>query len=336
MDEPMTRRPWLPSTGIQLSGFGHYLPERIVTNDEIRARLETADPASAADQSTAAWSAVLGDIGCEQRHRAGEADTAVAMAARVARLALADAGKRPDEVDLFILANWTDRYFQPDLAPQASKLAGTRNALAFDVSTACAGFVHGVQTAAAFLLGRKLRTALVVCSERFSARTRMGGYGEFVAGDGAAGVVLELTGNPETGLIDSFLRDDGDLARLVVTGPPPHGYIKSSPELVTYAADLILESMDALLLRNHLEPGDIDWVVPHPGTAIVQQDVLRRSRFPREKFLMNFERVGNTSAASIPLVLSEEKHRGRFEKGQVFLTPAVGGGFYWGGLLFRL
>ncbi|WP_000352944.1 ketoacyl-ACP synthase III, partial [Leptospira interrogans] len=251
-------------------------------------------------------------------------------------MALKDAGKKPDEVDLYILANWTDRYYLPDLAPQASKLSGTKNALAFDVSTACTGFVHGVQTACAYLESGKFKNALVIGSERFSVRTRMGGYGEFTAGDAAAGVFLEHTGNSNSGIIDSFLQDEGDLAGIIVTGPPPNSYVKSYPELVTNAADLTLKAMDKLLEKNGLTIDDVDWVVPHPGTDVVVQDVLKRTRFPKEKILMNFDKVGNTSAASIPIVLSEYYYKGKFKKGDLFLTPAVGGGFYWGGLLFRL
>ncbi|EMO53443.1 ketoacyl-ACP synthase III [Leptospira noguchii] len=316
-------------SGIQITGFGHYLPEKIVTNEEIRSRLKFPE-------MHPAEKAVIGNIGVNERRRANDSETPMFMASKVAEMALKDAGKKPEEVDLYILANWTDRYYLPDLAPQASKLSGTTNALAFDVSTACTGFVHGVQTASAFLESGKFKNALVIGSERFSVRTRMGGYGEFTAGDAAAGVFLEHTGNTNSGIIDSFLQDEGDLSGIIVTGPPPNSYVKSYPELVTNAADLTLKAMDRLLEKNSLTIEDVDWVVPHPGTDVVVQDVLKRTQFPKEKILMNFERVGNTSAASIPIVLSEYYYKGKFKKGDLFLTPAVGGGFYWGGLLFRL
>ncbi|EMM78403.1 ketoacyl-ACP synthase III [Leptospira santarosai] len=317
------------SNGIRITGFGHYLPERIVTNEEIRSRLKFPE-------MHPAEKAVIGNIGVNERRRANESETAMFMASKVAEMALKDAGKKPEDVDLYILANWTDRYYLPDLAPQASKLSGTKNALAFDVSTACTGFVHGVQTASAYLQTDKFKNALVIGSERFSVRTRMGGYGEFTAGDAAAGVFLEYTGDKNFGIIDSFLQDDGDLSGIIVTGPPPTSYVKSYPELVSKAAELTLKSMDLLLEKNGLTVDDVDWVVPHPGTDVVVQDVLQRTKFPREKILMNFEKVGNTSAASIPIVLSEYYYKGKFKKGDLFLTPAVGGGFYWGGLLFRL
>lgn len=325
----MANQNGLASNGVQIAGIGHYLPERIVTNEEIRARLKYPE-------MHPAEKAVIGNIGVNERRRANEKETAPFMAAETAKMILKDAGKKPEDVDLYILANWTDRYYLPDLAPQASKLSGTSNALAFDLCTACTGFVHGVQTASAFLSSGKFKNALVIGSERFSVRTKMGGYGEFTAGDAAAGVLLEFTGKKETGVIDSFLKDDGDLAHVIVTGPPPNSYVKSFPDLVTNAADLTLSSMDDMLEKNGLTVEDIDWVIPHPGTDIVVQDVLKRTKFPKEKILLNFERVGNTSAASIPVALSEYYHKGIVKKGDLILSPAVGAGFYWGGLLYRL
>ncbi|TGK06005.1 ketoacyl-ACP synthase III [Leptospira selangorensis] len=319
----------LVSNGVRITGIGHYLPERIVTNDEIRPRLKYPE-------MHPAEKAVIGNIGVTERRRANEKETAQFMAAETSKMILKDAGKKAEDVDLFILANWTDRLYLPDLAPQASKLAGTSNSLAFDICTACTGFVHGVQMGAAFLSSGKYKNALVIGSERFSVRTRMNGYGEFTAGDAAAGVLLEYTGNKEFGIIDSFLRDDGDLANIIELGPGPNFYIKSYPELVTNAADLTLSAMDDLLKKNNVSLEEIDWVIPHPGTDVVVQDVLKRTKFPKEKILLNFERVGNTSAASIPIALSEYYYKGIVKKGDLILSPAVGAGFYWGGLLYRL
>ncbi|TGK05000.1 ketoacyl-ACP synthase III [Leptospira semungkisensis] len=319
----------LASNGVRITGIGHYLPERIVKNDEIRARLKYPE-------MHPAEKAVIGNIGVTERRRANEKETAQFMAAETAQMILKDAGKDAKDVDVFILANWTDRLYLPDLAPQASKLTGTSNALAFDISTACTGFVHGVQIGAAFLSSGKYKSALVIGSERFSIRTRMSGYGEFTAGDAAAGVLLEHTGDKNYGVIDSFLKDNGDLSSLIELGPGPNYHIKSFPELVTNAADLTLSSMDQLMNKHGLSIEDIDWVIPHPGTDVVVQDVLKRTKFPKEKILLNFERVGNTSAASIPIALSEYYYKGIVKKGDLILSPAVGAGFYWGGLLYRL
>jgi len=135
---------------------------------------------------------------------------------------------------------------------------------------------------------------------------------------------------------DFYLKDEGSLAGIITTGPPPQSYVKSYPELVTNAADLTLKAIDKLLKENNLSAEEVDWMIPHPGTDVVLQDVLKRSPFAKEKVLYNFPEVGNTSAASIPIVLSENYYQGKVKKGDLILAPAVGGGFYWGGVLFKL
>ena len=313
----------LESLGIEITGYGHYYPEKVVTNEEISSRLKYPE-------MHPAEKAVIGDIGVTKRFRANEKETSIFMASESAKRALSDSKVSPGEIDLFLFCNWTDRYYLPDLAPQASDLTGTTNALAFDVSTACAGFIAGVQTACMYILSGRFKKVIVACSERFSLRTKMGGYGEFTAGDGSAAVVIENTGNKKSGIIDFYLKDEGKLHDTMVISEK--GIIKSFPHLVTNAADLTIKGINTILSRNHLKPEEIDWLIPHPGTDVVVQDVLRRSPIPKEKILMNFDHVGNTSSASIPTVLSEFKDK--FKKGDLILSPAVGGGFYWGGLLF--
>ena len=313
----------LNTMGIEITGIGHYYPERIVTDDEIKSRLKYPE-------MHPAERAVIGNIGVTKRFRSNEKETSIFMAAESSKRAMADAKVNPESIDLYLFCNWTERYYLPDLAPQASILSGTSGALAFDISTACAGFVAGVQTASMFLMSGRYKKALVVGSERFSLRTKMGGYGEFTAGDASAAVVLENTGNKKSGIVDFYLKDEGKLHDTMVISEK--GIIKSFPHLVSNAADLTLKGINVLLERNQLKADDIDWLIPHPGTDVVVQDVLGRSPIPKEKTLMNFDHVGNTSAASIPTVLSEFKHK--FKKGDLILAPAVGGGFYWGGVLF--
>lgn len=316
----------LKSNGIQITGYGDYYPEKILTDEEIRGRLKYPD-------MHPAEKAVIGDIGVTQRHRSSEKETSVYMASKACEMAMKNAGVSPESIDLYLFCNWTERYYLPDLAPQASLLNGTKNALAFDLGTACTGFVHGVQTASCYLQTGKWKKALVVGSERFSERTKKGGYGEFTAGDAAAAVVMEYTGNTETGIVDTCLYDVGTLVD-VITCTAPAGLIRSYPDLVTNAADYSLKAIDLLMERNGLKESDITWVVPHPGTDIVVKDILKRTKIPKEKYLMNYPKMGNVSAASIPTVLAENYNKGIIKKGDVVLTPAVGGGFYWGGILY--
>ncbi len=312
--------------GHVITGYGHYYPEKILSDEEIRGRLKYPE-------MHPAEKAVIGDIGVTARHRSNETETSVYMAAKATEIALKNAGVKAEEIDLYLFCNWTERYFLPDLAPQASKLSGTKNALAFDLGTACTGFVLGIQTASCYLSTGKWKKAVVVGSERFSIRTKMGGYGEFTAGDAAAAVIIENTGDTSRGIIDFFLKDEPDLVD-IITCDAPKGIIKSFPELIPNAAGFTLKAMDYLMEKNNLRVDEIDYVVPHPGTILVVDKVLAETKFPQEKFLMNYPRMGNASAASIPTVLSEYIGNGTIKKDQLILCPAVGGGFYWGGFLY--
>lgn len=319
----------LTTNGIQITGYGHYFPERVVTDEEIQQRLKfpTMRPAELA---------VIGENRVvTKRFRANETETSQYMGAKAAEMAMKDAGVKPQEIDLFILANWTERYYLPDIAPQASKIAGTTNALAFDLSTACTGFVHGVQTACMYLLSGKFKKAIVSGSDKFSLRTKECGFGEYTSGDAAGAVVLEYTGNKNSGIIDTYLKDEESLKE-IITCPYPNGLTKSYPELIPNAISHTLKAFDLLTERNQITPEDIDWMVPHPGTGPVVVGVGQNAKVPKEKLLSNFEYCGNTSAASIPIVLSENKHKGTFKKGDLVICPAVGGGWYWGGILFHV
>ncbi|MEM7181698.1 MAG: ketoacyl-ACP synthase III [Spirochaetota bacterium] len=319
----------IKSKGVRITGFGHYLPEKIVTNEEIASYIQFPE-------MRPAEKAVIGDVneGATQRHRASETETVPFMAAEATKMALKDANVSPEEVDLFILANWTDREYIPDLAPQASKLVGSERALAFDLATACTGFVHGVQTALMYLLAGNFKKAVVVGSERFSRRTRLKGYGEYTAGDAAAAVVLEKSDSPY-GIIDTFLKDYPDL-EYIITCPGPKFFTKSYPDLIPNAIEYTLKAIEQMLENNSLSVDEVDWLVPHPGTFPVVKGVSQGTKIPKEKQLSNFHKVGNTSAASIPIVLSEYKHAGKFKEGDLFICPAVGGGWYSGGVVFTL
>jgi 3-oxoacyl-[acyl-carrier-protein] synthase III len=316
----------LKTTGHVITGYGYYYPEKILQDEEIRSRLKYPE-------MHPAEKAVIGDIGVTERFRANERETSVYMAAEATKMALKDANVKAEDIDLYLFCNWTERYYLPDLAPQASILSGTTNALAFDLGTACSGFVLGIQTASCYFATGKWKKAVVVGSERFSLRTKMGGFGEFTAGDAAAAVIIENTGDTSRGIIDFFLKDEGQL-REIITCDAPKGIIKSYPDLIPNAAGLTLKAIDLMMERNQLKNEDISWVVPHPGTILVVDKILNETKLPKEKFLMNYPKMGNASAASIPTVLADFWFNGTIKKNQLILAPAVGGGFYWGAFLY--
>lgn len=323
------RKPAWDGAGITFTGLGHYFPRTLVDNEELAA----ANP----DLTTnAVEDKLLGDLGVRTRYRSEDDETVLYMAAEAARAALDDAGLQPDDIDLLVLSNWTDRLYGPELAPRVATDIGAGGILAFDVCGGCAGFVLGVQTSALHLTGPTgVRRALVVSSELFSRRVRPGSKGELVTGDAAGAAVLEITDAPGRGLIDSQVHTDGSKHHL--TGAmPPNGWVRSSRDLVEEAVAYASQVATQILGRNGLTVDDLDWLVPHSGTGPILDGIQKELDLPPERFASNFQIRGNLSSASIPTVLSEFTADRRIKPGDLVLAPAVGGGWFYGALLFRV
>jgi 3-oxoacyl-[acyl-carrier-protein] synthase-3 len=174
--------------------------------------------------------------------------------------------------------------------------------------------------------------ALVTCSEQFSRRVRPGSKGELLCADAAGAGLLEREEGAR-GLVDSVVHSDGDRAD-VIGARPPKGWVRSQHDLPEHAVESIVGACDSIMRRNGVSVEDIDWVIPHPGTDVVHGKVKAALGVPDEKFVVNFERFGNTSSASIPIVLAEERERGRLRDGDLVLSPAIGAGWYYGALLY--
>ncbi|GGK87726.1 3-oxoacyl-ACP synthase [Sphaerisporangium melleum] len=318
-------RTWTGS-GLRFSGFGHYYPRTVQDNTggvTVGGRYHPAE--------------VVADLGVRSLHVAAEDETVEYMSVRAARAALAGGGHAAQDTDLLILANWTDRQWIPEIAPAVAARLGAESALAFDVCGACTGFVHAVQTAASFLTAHPgWRRAVVVAADRFSHRARPGSRGRLVFGDAAGAVVLEKGERDRPGgLLDSVLDCDAAEAD-TVAARPPEGWLRPRPELIELAVRSSLRVAEALLTRNDMKSGDIDRLVPHPGNNRIHQGVRDGLDLPAEKFLTNFAQRGNTGCASIPIALSEFSAAGALRPGELVLSTAVGSGWYYGGLLYRL
>lgn len=314
--------------GVEIIGLGQYLPKRVVNNDELIPKIsKTINKVD---------NAVLGEIGVYSRHWSNKEETVPYMAAKAAEQAINNAQILPETIDLFILSNWTSREYLPELAPQAAYLANTKNALAFDLCGACTGFIMGVMTASMYLKARQVKRAVVVGCDQFAKRVRPGSKGQLVCGDAAGAAILELkTSNSISSVIDVLLKSDGSLSD-VVKAPGPNGWVKSRMDLVDEAIHKNMDAAEEILSRNGLNIKDVDWVVPHPGTDLVHKGIQKRLEIEEKKFVVNFSYRGNTSSASIPIVLSEFYEKGIFKKGDLFLCPAIGSGLFYGSLLFRL
>ena len=318
----------LESLGVEIKGFGHYLPRKKVENDEIMSSITLK--ASSVD------TAVLGDIAVKSRYWADEDETIAYMAKCASEMALKSSGISAKDVDLLVLSNWTSRQFVPDIAPQVASLLGADKALSFDVCCACCGFINAVMTATSYLnTDPRMKTAIVVSSEQFSKGVRPHSKGQLITGDAAGAIILMRTGNKKNGVIDFNLKSDGNLKSLVGV-KMPECWVRSKPELAKLGPIKNVEVAAEILDRNEITIEDIDWYVPHPGTDTVNNGIKAGLNIPDEKFITNFDRVANTSSASIPLVLSENYHSGKFKKDDVIMMSGIGSGLYYGALLIRI
>ncbi|MGQ4388190.1 ketoacyl-ACP synthase III [Streptomyces sp. SAS_270] len=318
-------RTWTGS-GLKFTGLGHYFPRHRRSHEgEVTVGGRTYPPEAAAE------------LGVRSLHVADEEESLEFMAVKAAEAALANAGHQAGDLDLVVLANWTDRQWIPEIAPGVAAQLGAHGALAFDICGACTGFVHGVQTAASMLSAHPgWKRAVVVAADRFTRRARPGTRGQLVFGDAAGAVVLEKGDRDDpSGLLDSVLDCDASEAD-TVAARPPEGWLRPKPELIDLAVRSSLKVADNVLTRNDLKTSDIDWLVPHPGNNAIHAGVRDGLDLEPAKFLTNFADRGNTGCASIPIALSEFSERGVLKSGDLVLSTAVGSGWYYGGLLYRL
>lgn len=314
---------------VRITGHGSYLPEVMHTN----ATLPPLDePIDAVD---------LARIGVHRRGWAGDHEGVAEMAAAAARRALTRAGLAARDLDVVVVANWTRRRYLPEFAPRVIQLLGAERAFGHDLGCACAGFLYGLGTARELLRNPRYRAALVVASEQTSRLARPGSRGTLILGDAAGAFVLQRAGDTECPrggqLIDYELACDGSHAGIMeITA---EGWVRThiaQRELCELAARSIAEVSDRVLARNHLTLRDIDWIVPHSGTAGVQAAILRRLEFPPERVLTNYAEVGNVSSASIPVALDAFRAAGTIRPGDRILSAAVGGGWYAAAALYTV
>ncbi len=318
--------------GVALAGVGGYLPDRVVTNDELASRLDTSD----------GW--IRERTGIRQRYLAAPHETVAYMAAAASRAALANAGIDASEVDAIILGTSTPDQAFPAAALRVQAELGITKGFGFDLIAACSGFIFGLSTAEAFIRCGQARTVLVIGSEVYSRILDWNDRNTCVLfGDGAGAAVLRATEfRAGSGVLSTHLHGDGRIGDLLyVDGAvgmrESSGHLRmQGREVFRHAVTKLSAAVDEALAVNGLSQSDVDWLVPHQANKRIIDAMGRKLGLPPERVVVTVDRHANTSAASIPLALAEAVGDGRIRRGDLVLMEALGGGLTWGSALVRM
>ena len=317
-------------------GTGAYLPEKVLTNDDLAEIVYTSDE----------W--IRTRTGIRQRHIAADGELTSDLAVHAARNALADAGLGPADIDMILVATTTpDRTFPATAATVQEKLGITHGGPAFDVQAVCSGFLYGLATADAFIRSGQARTVLLIGAETFSRILDWQDRGTCVLfGDGAGAVIMraeEGRGDlSDRGVLATRLHADGRYADLLyVDGGPSAGEScgkvrMKGREVFRHAVVKLAEVTREVLDDAGARPEDIALMVPHQANIRILEATAKKLGLPPEKVHVTVDRHGNTSAASVPLALDDARRSGRLHPGDLVLLEAMGGGFTWGASLVRL
>ena len=315
-------------------GFGGYLPEIVMSNDDLAKTVETSD----------AW--IFERSGIRQRHIAQTHETCAFMATAAARAALADAGAEAGVVDAVLVATATPDQAFPATAVRVQAALGC-GGFGFDLSAACSGFVYALSVADAMIRAGQVRCVLVIGSEVYSRILNWQDRSTCVLfGDGAGAVLLRAVPGQGTGadrgILSTHLHADGALGDILyvdgaVGQPERSGHlVMQGREVFRHAVGRMAAVVDEALAANGMTRGDLDWLVPHQANIRIIEGIGRKLGLPAERVVVTVDRHANTSAASIPLALAEAHADGRLQPGQLVLLEALGGGLTWGSALVRL
>ncbi len=317
--------------GAGIVGVGAYVPQRVVTNDDLSKIVDTSDE----------W--IYSRTGIRERRFARDDEYTSDMALAAAKLALSRAEIKPSEVDYFIVATASPDNTFPNTACWVQKGLGYEGAACIDISTACSGFVYGLQQGAALVNSGESQVCVVIGAEKLSAITNFKDRGSCILfADGAGAVVLRRS-QDKGRIVCSRMGSAFDFDALAVPAggcrmPASHQTVDENAHKIamkgraTYqtAVRKFAEMAMEACKRGNIAPEQLSWVVPHQANEHIIVSAMERANVPKEKIVMNLERYGNTSSASIPIALDEAVSDGRIQRGQYVLLMGFGGGLSWG------
>lgn len=329
-----------PSAGesIVIKGMGMYVPEQCLGNDQLPASLETSD----------AW--IRPRTGIEQRYLATENQATSDLAVEAARQAIESAGIGKEEIDLIIVGTMSPDHPFPSTACMLQGKLGLNQVGAFDVHAACSGFIYVLEVGMRLMQSGRYRNALIVGAEKMSSVVDWQDRSTCVLfGDGAGAAILSLQETPGYGILDNLMCADGSRGDLlccpaggsakpatIQTLDAREGFLKmNGKEIFKVAVRLMAEACEKILARNGMTFDDVDCVIPHQANVRIIDSLAKHAGIPREKCFVNIDRYANTSAASIPIAMTEALRQGRIRKDSIILLVAFGGGLTWATSLIK-
>lgn len=319
-----------------ITGVGGYVPDYVLTNDEISKMVDTNDE----------W--IMTRIGVKERRILNEEGLGTSyMARKAVKQLMQRTNSNPDDIDLVIVATSTGDYVFPSVASILCDKIGLKNAFAFDLSAACSGFLFLMETGASFIRSGRYKKVIIVGADKMSAITDYTDRATCpIFGDGAAAFMLEPT-TEEFGIMDSILHTDGKglpflhmkaggsvcPASYFTVDNHMHYVYQEGRTVFKYAVSNMSNVSAEIAERNHLDKDSIDWVIPHQANMRIIDAVANRLELPVDKVMINIERYGNSSAATLPLCIWD--FESKLKKGDNLIFTAFGAGFTWGAVYVK-
>jgi 3-oxoacyl-[acyl-carrier-protein] synthase-3 len=327
----------------KIAGVGHYVPDNVVTNKDLEKLMNTSDE----------W--IIERTGIqERRYFVPGTDTTANMGTKAARKALEMAGLEPTDLDLIVFATLSPDYVFPGSGVLVERELGIRNIPALDVRNQCSGFIYALSVADQFIKTGMYNNVLVIGSEIHSSGLDFSDRGRNVSvifGDGAGAVVLTPSQSEDQGILSTHLHADGELAEeLACTFPTSNKAERLTKDMIEDGSiypymngqavfknavvrfpEVIMEALQ----HNNLKPTDIDSLIPHQANLRITSFIQQKMGLPEEKVFSNIQRYGNTTAASVPIALSEAVEQGKIKAGDLVCLAAFGSGFTWASALIR-
>lgn len=329
----------------KITGLGFYVPDNIVTNDDLAKMMDTDD----------AW--IQERTGIKQRHwiKDGSDETSATMGAKAAKIAIDRAGLSKDDIDFIVFATLSPDFYFPGCGVQIQEMLDMHTVGALDIRNQCSGFVYALSTADQFIKTGMYKNILVIGSEYHSNgldKTTRGRGVSVIFGDGAGACVLSRTEDNQKGILSSHLHSQGKYAdKLIVESPSIKHWVpeilESKEEDISYfpymdgtfvfknAVVRFSEVIMEALSTNNMAPTDIDLFIPHQANLRISQFIQHKFKLKDEQVYNNIMNYGNTTAASIIIALSEAWEKGMVKENDIVLLAAFGSGFTWGSVLLR-